>query len=228
MAIKYHSNLVQGSDEWRAARCGLLTASEMKHIITPTKLEYAQNDKSKAHLYELLAQRITQYVEPTYIGDDMLRGIDDEVDAKRHYEDKYGLTSDVGFITNDKFGFTLGYSPDALVGDDGVIECKGRRQKFQVETIIKQEMPADYMIQVQTGLLVSERKWCDFVSYCGGMPMVIIRVNADPHIQNSIVVAATTFHELLDTMLDTYKAKLNDAGLRLVPTKRRIEQEITI
>lgn len=228
MTIKYHSNLVQGSDEWRAARCGLLTASDMKHIITPAKLEYAQNDKSRSHLYELLAQRITNYVEPSYIGDDMLRGMADEVDAKLHYEKNYGLTMDVGFITNDKWGFTLGYSPDAIVGDDGVLECKGRRQKFQVETIIKGQMPSDYMIQVQTGLLVSERKWCDFISYCGGMHMIVLRIEANPDVQEAIVDAAKTFHEWLDTMHDAYKAKLNEAGLRLVPTERRVEQEITL
>lgn len=77
----YH-DLVQGSDEWRAARCGLLTASEMHHIITPT-MKPAKNEKMRAHAYELLAQRLTGYVEPSYISDDMLRGDDDEIDARR-------------------------------------------------------------------------------------------------------------------------------------------------
>ena len=35
--VKYHHDIVQGSDEWLAARCGLLTASEMKLIVTPTQ-----------------------------------------------------------------------------------------------------------------------------------------------------------------------------------------------
>jgi len=225
VAIKIHRDLVQGSEEWRAARCGLLTASEMKLIVTPAKLEYASNEKAKSHLYELLAQRVTGYVEASYISDDMLRGQEDEIDAKRYYEDAYCLTTDVGFITNDKWGFTLGYSPDALVGEDGVIECKGRRQKFQVETIIKGEMPSDYLIQVQTGLLVSERKWADFVSFCSGMHMLTIRIEADPEIQAKIVKAATMFHELLDTMLAEYQKRLGDPAMRLVPTERRKEEE---
>ena len=174
--IKYHTNLVQGSDEWLAARCGLLTASEMKHIITPAKLQYAKSD---THLYELLAQRITQYVEPTYISNDMLRGTEDEIEARIKYQECYGMTVDVGFITNDKWGFTLGHSPDSLVGDDGFLEIKSRRQKFQVETILEGVMPSDYLIQVQAGLLISERKFCDFVSYCGGMHMITVRVEPD-------------------------------------------------
>lgn len=224
--IKYHTDLAQGSEAWHKARCGLLTASEMRHIITPKKLEYAKNDNSRTHLYELLAQRVTGYVEPSYINDDMLRGQEDEVEAIQHYQNNYAYVQSVGFITNDKWGFTLGYSPDALIGNDGVIEVKGRRQKYQAETIIKGQMPDEYMIQVQTGLLVSERKFCDFISYCGGMHMIVIRVEANPEIQDAIVEAAKTFHGWLDTLMDEYRSKLNDKALRLVATERRIVEEI--
>jgi len=225
--ITYHRDIIQGSDEWKSLRCGLLTASEMKLIITPSKLQYASNDKERAHLYELLAQRITGYVEPSYISDDMLRGLDDELDAKRLYAENYAKVEDCGFITNDKWGFTIGYSPDGLVGDDGVIECKGRRQKYQVETILGGVMPDDFKIQVQTGLLVSERKWCDFISYCGGMPMYTLRVEEDSVVQEAIVVAATMFHEKLKKAFDEYSARLGGTA-RLIPTERRIEQEITL
>ena len=45
MTIKYHADITQGSDEWFALRCGLLTASEMKLILTPT-LKKANNEKT--------------------------------------------------------------------------------------------------------------------------------------------------------------------------------------
>lgn len=226
--IIYHGELVQGSDEWKSARCGLLTASEMKHIITPAKLQYAQNDKERAHLYELLAQRVTGYVEPHYISDDMLRGIGDELDARIAYNDKYAAVREMGFITNDKWGFTIGYSPDGLIGDDGVIEAKSRRQKYHIETIIANAMPDDYKIQVQTGLLVSERPWCDFISYCGGMPMLTIRVLADPVAQEAIVKAATIFHEKLGALVKQYAERLAAPDARLIPTVRKVEQEMVI
>jgi len=66
MPITYHPEVDQGSEEWLAMRCGLLTASEMKLILTPT-LKIANNDKTRAHVWELAAQRITRYTEPTYI-----------------------------------------------------------------------------------------------------------------------------------------------------------------
>lgn len=222
----HHPNLIQGSDEWLAARCGLLTASEMKHVVTPT-LKVAANDKSRAHMWELLAQRITRYVEPHYVSDDMLRGQEDEWEARRLYAEHYASIETIGFITNDRWGFTLGYSPDALVGDDGLIECKSRRQKFQIETIARDEIPADFWIQVQTGLLVSERRWCDFVSYSGGLPLFVRRIEPCETTQAAIVAAASDFEARLADAWRDYRAMLASAPV-IIPTERRIEQEMFV
>ena len=224
--VKLHPELVQGSDEWFAARCGLLTASEMCLILTPT-LKAASNDKEKAHLYELLAQRVTRYVEPHYVSDDMLRGHEDEVEARLLYAETYEPVEDVGFITNGKWGFTLGYSPDGLVGDDGLIECKSRRQKFQIQTIANGEVPQEFMLQLQTGMLVAERQWVDFVSYSGGLPMVTMRVLPDHEIQDAILAAAEAFEFRLAAKLEQYRSRLS-SDAKLIPTERRIEQEITL
>lgn len=223
--IQYHPDLLQGSDEWLAARCGILTASEMHLIITPT-LKVARNEKASAHLYELLAQRITQHVEPRYVSDDMIRGQVDEIDARLLYSKHYAPVTEMGFVTNDEWGFTLGCSPDGLVGDDGMIESKSRRQKFQAETIISGAVPAEYDIQIQTALLVSGRVWCDFISYCGGMPMVTIRVHGDDLVQEAIIEAATDFELRLSKLLETYET--NVASGRHIPTERRIEQEMQL
>ena len=224
MTITIHRDLLQGSDEWLAARCGILTASEMCRIITPT-LKVARNEKASAHLYELLAQRITGYVEPQYVSDDMLRGQQDEIEARAFYARHYAPVEEVGFITNDQWGFTIGYSPDGLVGDDGLIEVKSRRQKFQAETIISGCIPDEYRVQIQTGLLVTGRAWCDFISYCGGMPMVTIRAEADEEIQAAIVKAATLFEETMADRLADYRLR-QTYGARMIPTERRIEQEM--
>lgn len=228
MTITYHNDLLQGSDEWLAARCGLLTASEMKLILTPT-LKIAANDKERAHLYELLAQRISNYVEPHYIGDDMLRGMEDEIYARELYAERIAPVVECGFVTNNKWGFTLGYSPDALVGDDGLIECKSRRQKYQVQTIIEhiaedkgQSIPADYVMQCQTGMLITERKWIDFISYSGGLPMAVIRVYPDKKIQDAIINAAGEFESRLLAKMAMYKA----SAKTMIQTERKQPQEI--
>lgn len=229
--VTYHENVTQGSDEWLAMRCGLLTASEMKLILTPT-LKIASNDKERAHVYELLAQRVTGYVEPRYVSDDMLRGQEDEFLARAAYHREYAPVEEVGFVTNDKWGFTIGYSPDGLVGQDGQIEAKSRRQKYQFETIIEnaeeQTLPSDFALQVHTGLLVTERKWCDFISYCGGAHMLTIRVYPDPRIQEAIISAATAFEKQIAEKIDKYREIIASSDVRLLPTERRIEQEIVL
>jgi hypothetical protein len=220
MAIKIFPDMLQGSDEWFEARRGILTASEMKKIITPKKLEYSVGEKEKAHLYELAAQRISGFVEPSYIGDDMLRGKEDEVDAVQKYSENYNAVERVGFMTNDKWGFTLGYSPDSLVGKDGTVEAKSRKQSLQIETIVT-GIKDEHIIQLQTGLLVSERPWLDYISYCGGLPMYTVKVLPVPQIQEAIINAATIFHERLAAVIKKYQEMLADPKNRFLPTVRR-------
>lgn len=224
MTITYHNDLIQGSDEWHAARCGLVTASEMKLLLTPT-LKVAANEKTRAHVWELLAQRITRYVEPTYIGDEMLRGLDDEILARNLYANECAKVDEVGFITNDRWGFILGCSPDGLVGADGLIEAKSRRQKFQVEAIATLAVPVDHMLQTQSLLLIAERQWLDYISYSGGLPMLVLRVYPDPAVHEAIIEAAALFEEEIAARHAAYLGSMT-THQRLFATERRIEQEM--
>ena len=226
--IIYYKEMIQGSEAWHSIRCGLPTASEMKLLVTPT-LKVAANEKERAHMWELLAQRLTKHVEPRYISDDMLRGQEDEIEAVALYAKTYEPVERVGFITNDRWGFTIGYSPDALVGADGLVECKSRGQKYQIQTIVDyvsaDKIDPDFMIQVQTGLMVSERKWCDLISFCGGLPMATVRVYPDEKIQSAILEAVTAFEERLAIAMRKY-GEVVSSSKRLIPTIRRITEEI--
>ena len=226
--ITYYKEMIQGSEAWHSIRCGLPTASEMKLLVTPT-LKVAANEKERAHMWELLAQRLTKHVEPRYISDDMLRGQEDEIEAVALYAKTYEPVERVGFVTNDRWGFTIGYSPDALVGADGLVECKSRGQKYQIQTIVDyvsaDKIDPDFMIQVQTGLMVSERKWCDLISFCGGLPMATVRVYPDEKIQAAILEAVTAFEERLAIAMRKY-GEVVSSSKRLIPTIRRITEEI--
>ena len=228
MTITYHMEMEQGSDLWFDARRGRLTAGDTKLIVTPGTMKRANNDKSRAHLWELLAQRISGYTEPTFQGDEMLRGLNDEIEVRAIYSKQYAPVTECGFVTNDTLGFLMGYSPDGLVGNDGMIEVKSRRQKFQIETIVSQRMPDDFLMQVQAGLFVTGRKWCDFISFSAGLPMVTIRVEPDPVVQLAIVEAAKAFESELQTRYAEYAATLVHPSARLVPTERKVEQEMFI
>ena len=222
-----HADLIQGSDEWLQARCGVITASEMKHLLTVKSLKAADNEKTRQHVYELLFQRITGFVEPQYVSDAMLRGQEDEIYARAAYEEHCAPVTETGFITNDKWGFKLGYSPDGLIGDDGLIEIKSRAGKYQVQTIAENEVPEEYVLQLQTGLLVSERKWIDFISYSGGLPMFIKRVEPDPLIQGAIIAACTAFEAKLAAKEQDYRTTLTSMP-KVIETERREAEEIIL
>lgn len=216
MTITYYDTIEQGSEDWLKLRCGILTASEVKHILTEKTLKVANNDDTRSHVYEIAAQRITGYTEPQYISDDMLRGMEDEILAIDLYNSKYQQTTECGFVTNDNLGFKIGYSPDALVGEDGLVEIKSRAQKFQLQTIVSNEVPAKYMLQLQTGLFVTQRKWIDFVSYCAGMPMFVKRVEPIAEYQDAIAEAAEAFENKAFEQAALYKRNASNFH----PTKR--------
>ena len=221
--ITQFPDLEQGSEAWLAARCGILTASEMKLIMTPTG-KVADNDKTRGHVWELAAQRINQFVEPRYVGGDMIRGTEDEIYARMAYDAHVAPTQTMGFVVNRRWGFAIGYSPDWLVGDDGLGEAKSRLQKLQLQTICENvtpaSIPSDFVLQVQTGLLVTERKWMDLCSYSNGMPMAVIRAYPDPAIHDAIIEAATAFEDKVRDKITDYHAAMA-SGARLIPTERR-------
>lgn len=229
--IKYFDDVEQGTQKWAELRCGILTASEMKLIITPT-LKVASNEKERSHLYELMAQRITGYVEPTFVSDDMLRGQGDEILARELYSKNYAPVTECGFVLNTHHGFKLGYSPDGLVGDEGQIEIKSRRQKYQIETIIEcmvdGKTPDEYMIQVQTGLLATKRKWCDYVTYCGGLHMATYRIFPDFAVQEAIVRAGQEFERRMADKMATFANIIASPDMRLIPTERAVEEEMVL
>lgn len=228
--IKYHNDIEQGSDEWLALRCGVLTASEIKHIMTPKTLKLSggkDGGKECAHLYKILAQRIGGFLDHSYVGDDMLRGKEDEILARFLYEEKYGAVDDMGFITNDEFGFTIGYSPDGLVNIDGLIECKSRAPHLQMQAILDNTVPAEHILQCQTGLMVTKREWLDYLSYSSGYPMMRVRVYPDKELQESILNVCGEFEERLAKVMDDYLDVIDDKE-NFTPTTRKIEEEMII
>lgn len=228
--VQIHCDYEQGSERWLEARCGLLTASEFDRIITPT-LKIADNPKSRAHLWEMAAQRITGYVEPQYISDAMLRGQEDEIKARVDYEKHFAPVLTCGFVTNNKWGFTLGCSPDGLVGDDGLIECKSSCQKLHVQRLVEHyesaDPPGEFMLQVQGLLLITERKWCDLLLRCGGLPQKTIRVFPNAVTQAAIIDAAAKFESRINEVIATWHSLVDDDP-QLIPTEREVEEEMII
>lgn len=262
MALIEYPELEQGSDEWLAARHGIVTASVVGNLIVkqqpsptelvcgdcestpgdpcndlrngkamkgvhsartqlaasqPARLVTADNDTSRGLILTLAAERITGRVDPTWVSADMQRGTDEEPFARGAYADAFGVpVVELGFMTEDKWGFALGFSPDGLVGDDGMIEIKSRRQKTHVAIVLAGEVPEQHMAQIQCGLLVSGRKWCDYVDFSNGMHLWTKRVTPDPQWFDAITEAACTAEEHIQEIVTAY----NEATADLPETQR--------
>jgi len=146
-----------------------------------TELVVANGDAAESLRKKLIAERLTGFVEPSLMSRAMERGVLDEPYARAEYAKQTGVkVEEVGFIVSDDLGFKLGYSPDGLVGDDGLLEIKSRTQQRQLEVFLTDTVPAENYAQLQTGLLVTGRAWIDYCSYCGGMPLYVKRVYPDP------------------------------------------------
>lgn len=223
MTLTTYDNLEQGSDEWLAQRCGMVTASVVGKLLTATG-RVADNDTSRGLTATLIAERITGVVDPVFVSDDMLRGTQDEPRAVAVYEANYAPVETVGFMVEDCWGYRIGYSPDGLVGDDGLIEVKSRRSKTQLTTFLDDRVPDYNVAQIQCGLLVSGREWCDYVSYCGGMPLFRKRVFPDKNWQTAIVDAVIKFEDTATTWRHAYDKAVTD----FPATERVIEQELYI
>ncbi|MCG7596314.1 YqaJ viral recombinase family protein [Mycobacterium sp. PSTR-4-N] len=191
---------------------------------SPPIPEVAHNDTSRALTFLLAAERITGWTDPTYVSDDMLRGISDEPIARDLYSKHYAPVTEVGFMVEDRWGHQIGYSPDGLVGEDGLIEIKSRRAKVQLQTILADQVPIENMAQCQCALLVSGRQWLDYVSYCGGTPLYVKRVEPQQVWFDAILAATAEFEENASAIIRTY----NESVIDLHMTERRFEQEIVI
>jgi len=86
MSLLELPDLIQGTDEWLEQRRGIVTASAVGQLITPATIKPANNPQSRAITVQLAAERITGWIDPIYVNDDMLRGIEDEPRARDKYE----------------------------------------------------------------------------------------------------------------------------------------------
>ena len=211
MTLTVYETLEQGTDEWLEARRGLVTASTMNRLVTPT-LKTADNDTSRALLNTLACERITGHVEPHFETFDMARGHNEEPWAREEYAAHQGVeVAQIGFMTREFNGATLGYSPDGLVNDDGLIEIKCPNTATHIDTILTGAVPDKYLKQMLFQMACTGRDWCDFVSFDPRMPdemqLFIKRVPRDDEAIAEIEAAVLAILAEADELIAKLTAK---------------------
>lgn len=165
----------QGSAEWLSARAGIPTASEFATIMASGR-GGGESKMRLTYLRKLAGEIITGEPTEAYTNAHMERGHAMEPEAR----DLYCLLTDaeiqrVGFVRNGQ----TGCSPDALVGNDGILEIKTKLPHLLIELLLADKFPADHVAQCQGNLWVAEREWIDIVVYWPKMPPLIKRAQRD-------------------------------------------------
>jgi hypothetical protein len=148
----------QGSDEWKSLRAGKFTASGI-----PTLFMGKTTKGYNEYLLQIARERVTGKPVESFKSDWMKRGNSIEDDAINKYRlDTFQTVKTVGFIECDEW---TGFSPDALVDDDGLLQVKCPKWNtfHNIKTI--KDVDNDYIIQCQAELLFSDREWNDLYFY---------------------------------------------------------------
>lgn len=189
----------QRTNEWYAARLGVPSASSFDEIVT---MKGEPSKSAEKYMFKLAGEKVSGVAEESYQNASMQRGCELEDEARQLYQIMNDCVVDqVGFCISDE-GY--GCSPDGFVGDDGMIEIKCPSISTHVKYLIDGKLPSDYFQQVHGQLLVTGRKYCDFVSHYPGLKPLIVRVYPD-----------TEFIARLQNELKKFVAKLNQTIERI-------------
>lgn len=129
------------------------------------------------------------------------RGHIGEEFARMRYEARFELMVDQPgmILTDDK---VFGYSPDGLVHRDGLIEAKVPMDLLKVVHIITTGDLGEYMHQMQGGMWITGRKWCDFLmgvpdlkALNNGNELYVKRVHRDDNFIDSMVEKLWAFEQ---------------------------------
>ena len=198
--MKIVTDIEQGTPEWLALRLGIATASELDCLLVSGKHPTGFGVAAFTYMDQLIGERITEEAaELPFQTKATIRGHEQEGVALSLYEAREEVkVQKVGIILNRG----IGYSPDGLVGTDGLIEIKTKLPKFQVGVILSGEVPKEHVAQCQGGLWASDREWIDFISYWPGMPLFVKRMNRDEAMIRKIAERVKLFYEILDERMN--------------------------
>jgi len=156
-------SIVQGSDEWHAARLGDVTASRIDAVMAKGK-GGAPSKTRATYMGELIAERLSGIPYPHFQSAAMQHGTETEAEARAAYAMLRDPVEQTGYVQHPHMDRT-GASPDGLVGETGLVEFKCPNSSTHIATLRGAKIDRGYLLQMQWQMACTGRRWCDFVSY---------------------------------------------------------------
>lgn len=193
----------QGSADWLALRLGIVTCSEISDLMVDGKQDGGFGVGAYTYMDRLIGERITgAEAEPWRGSKSSERGHALEPVVR----DLYCLRRDIEPEAIEQVAIVLnhgiGYSPDGLVGGDGLIEVKTKIPEKLVPVILDSNVPKEHIAQCQGGLWVSGREWIDFLGHWPGMPLCLVRAYRDEAYIRKLARRVKDFHEILEERME--------------------------
>lgn len=162
------SNIIQGSEEWFAIRCGKVTASRIADLMAKTKSGWGASRSN--YMAQLIAERLTGKPAESYTSAAMQWGIENEPLARMAYEFYADVeVVQVGFVYHPTINMA-GASPDGIIMEDGLIEIKCPNTATHIDTLLSGSIPGKYELQMLWQMACTGRDWCDYASFDPRMP----------------------------------------------------------
>lgn len=150
---------------WMAKRSGKITCSRFGDLMASgRKKDDVFSAAGYAYLRLKIAERLGSY--HTVSAASMAWGNDNEAEAIQRYSSRQDVSVESAPFTFFELNEDIGGTPDGLIGNDGCLEVKCPfNPAVHINTLLTNTIPSDYQWQVIGHLLVTGRKWCDFVSF---------------------------------------------------------------
>lgn len=187
----------QGSEEWLAARAGIVTASELDNLISPT-MKVRDGQTPKTYLYTKLAEKWMGYPAQSFGGGVMEQGSILESEALPWFGiNQRANVRRVGLVLTDDG--TFGASPDGLVDGEYGVEIKCPQWANHVRWLLGGKVPDDHLLQCYGGMYATGLPEWRFVSYCRGFPALVLTLKRDALVMQLIDKTVREFNESMAT-----------------------------
>ena len=211
-----NEQLIQGSDEWFAARLGVITASRLGDIMKKTK--YGESTYKTRLRFQLAIERVSgKSASDTVMNKAMYDGVEREPDARTLFEAVTGKEVALCGSFDHPEIVNSSASPDGLIrGENAVLEIKCPTHITHAKNLLSDTMPKNYIYQVQWQIACTESDYAYFASYHPDFPtdlrLKYVRVERDDDLILDISKAVRQFDMEVEDLINNIKKGGNTNG----------------